>query len=381
MKVLVILNILSLSSCFDFPTDDVACSSNQECKQPKDCPQVVKDFKEKKIQPKICNFRVRSLSVCCDTVRATKPVKTAPGNAVPLSCGEKNTKQVFQFQLGARQGDLAELLKDSPVKIPKSFTNEALVVGGKEVEENSYPWMAALGSRTKESVDGGIRWFCGGSLISSQMVLTAAHCVEQPGSEFSLDVVRLGAHNLGESDFENVDDYVPKEVIIHPQYKNNESFPEHDIAIIVLQTEAGGVRMRNEVSPVCLPPQDKEVPPGAPVLVAGWGATTEGGVFADRLQEVTVNVTDQLKCQDLYRKLVGAEIGQDILCAGLDEGGKDACQGDSGGPLVAVQGDGKYQLVGVVSAGIGCARRNVPGLYAKVSHHMGWVEGVRARIQ
>jgi len=180
MKVLVILNILSLSSCFDFPTDDVACSSNQECKQPKDCPQVVKDFKEKKIQPKICNFRVRSLSVCCDTVRATKPVKTAPGNAVPLSCGEKNTKQVFQFQLGARQGDLAELLKDSPVKIPKSFTNEALVVGGKEVEENSYPWMAALGSRTKESVDGGIRWFCGGSLISSQMVLTAAHCVEVP---------------------------------------------------------------------------------------------------------------------------------------------------------------------------------------------------------
>ena len=50
-------------------------------------------------------------------------------------------------------------------------------------------------------------------------------------------MVRLGAHNLGESEDENVDDYVPKQVIIHPEYRDNESFPEHDIAVIILQTE------------------------------------------------------------------------------------------------------------------------------------------------
>ena len=51
-----------------------------------------------------------------------------------------------------------------------------------------------------------------------------------------LDVVRLGAHNLGESEFEDVDDYVPQQVFVHPQYKQG-NFPENDIAIVVLQTE------------------------------------------------------------------------------------------------------------------------------------------------
>jgi len=49
--------------------------------------------------------------------------------------------------------------------------------------------------------------------------------------------VRLGAHNLGESDHEEVDDYIPEQVILHPEYKDNTTFPTHDIAIIVLQTE------------------------------------------------------------------------------------------------------------------------------------------------
>ena len=208
-------------------------------------------------------------------------------------------------------------------------------------------------------------------------------------------MVRLGAHNLGESEIEDVDDYVPKQVLVHPEYKGNTSFPVHDIAAIVLQTEGrgtlqthvgfscyiaitdSGVRMRKEVSPVCLPAPNSQVPAGSPVLVAGWGAISEGGLEADRLQEVTVEVTGHMRCRTAYKQLVGADIGGDILCAGLEEGGKDACQGDSGGPLVSEQGDGTFRLVGVVSAGLGCARRNVPGLYADVSKHMDWIEAVQ----
>merc|ERR1711915_922947 len=71
-----------------------------------------------------------------------------------------------------------------------------------------------------------------------------------------------------------------------------------------------------------------------------------------------------------------AELGEDILCAGLQEGGKDACQGDSGGPLVQEREDGSFNLVGVVSAGIGCARRDIPGLYADVESHLSWINSV-----
>ena len=47
-------------------------------------------------------------------------------------------------------------------------------------------------------------------------------------------------------------------------------------------------------------------------------------------------------------------------------------QGDSGGPLVSNTG-GHHTLVGVVSAGIGCARPNLPGIYTDVHHYLGWI--------
>ena len=88
-----------------------------------------------------------------------------------------------------------------------------------------------------------------------------------------------------------------------------------------------------------------------------------------------MELTNHTRCRTVYQQLVGEEVGEDILCAGVEDGGKDACQGDSGGPLVSEQG-GVYHLVGVVSAGLGCARRNVPGLYADVARHMDWIDGV-----
>jgi len=89
-----------------------------------------------------------------------------------------------------------------------------------------------------------------------------------------------------------------------------------------------------------------------------------------------VKVTEPSRCRSIYRDLANAELGEDILCAGLQEGGKDACQGDSGGPLVQERDDGSFNLVGVVSAGIGCARRDIPGLYADVEAHLSWIDGV-----
>ena len=102
-------------------------------------------------------------------------MKSLPDNPVELVCGKRNVRREFQFLLQPRQGDLPSSLTEKPVSLSKELLDQStLVVGGDEVEENAYPWMAALGTRSNDRMV----WFCGGSLINNKMVLTAAHCVK-----------------------------------------------------------------------------------------------------------------------------------------------------------------------------------------------------------
>jgi hypothetical protein len=87
------------------------------------------------------------------------------------------------------------------------------------------------------------------------------------------------------------------------------------------------------------------------------------------LMKVTVPIVDNGACNSVY----GA-ITANMLCAGYSDGGKDACQGDSGGPLVVPNGSGGWLQAGVVSFGHGCARPNVPGVYARVSRYISWMQ-------
>ena len=296
---------------------------------------------------------------------------------VNIGCGISRKRTIFQLRLQPRQGALPVNLKAST---SRPDDNQVLVVGGNEVEENSYPWMAALGSSDPDS--GRVTWFCGGSYLGGNLVLTAAHCVPAPGSGLSLDLVRLGAHNLALETEASAEDYRVRSVISHPDYDDSGVIPLNDIAILALDTPESGVTEKPEVSPICLPaPGEVRLPAGSEVMVAGWGATMEGGVTADRLQEVRVEVTEAGRCRQVYREALGVELPDTILCAGHEAGGKDACQGDSGGGLLhraeSGSGDrGAWTQVGLVSAGIGCARRGVPGLYTRLSSYLDWIQAV-----
>jgi trypsin len=85
--------------------------------------------------------------------------------------------------------------------------------------------------------------------------------------------------------------------------------------------------------------------------------------------KVDVPIVDRETCDQQYEQ-TGRDVTTDMLCAGVDEGGKDACQGDSGGPVY----DADNALVGVVSWGLGCARPGFAGVYARVGHFVSWIE-------
>lgn len=65
--------------------------------------------------------------------------------------------------------------------------------------------------------------------------------------------------------------------------------------------------------------------------------------------------------------------GTKVCALSRDETPRDACPGDSGGPLMAERPDGLYELVGVVSTGVGCGNPDFPGIYTKVSAYVDWI--------
>ena len=215
------------------------------------------------------------------------------------------------------------------------------VVGGSTVPPGQYTFVAAL------LQDGS--QICGGSVIASQWVLTAAHCVPngfQPGYSVS----------VGDVDYTKGRVIAVDGVARHPGYDATGA-SENDVALLHLAAASG-------VTPIALAPvgNDTYEANGAPVVVAGWGSQVPvvGLVppLDSQMRQVGLTVVDDATCtQDL-------DAATQICAEGLL---KDSCQGDSGGPLFAVLPDGRPLQVGTVSYGQGCAIPTFPGVYGEVN--------------
>ena len=126
---------------------------------------------------------------------------------------------------------------------------------------------------------------------------------------------------------------------------------------------------------VATPELDEQyaVPLGDAVVI-GWGATSEGAQTTPQLMRVWVDVQDRATCEANYQEVIpSTDITDNMLCAGLPEGGQDSCQGDSGGFLGAPVGNGRYVQLGIVSWGVGCARPNLFGVYTRVANYGDWI--------
>jgi len=238
------------------------------------------------------------------------------------------------------------------------------IVGGAETEINEYPWMASIADSQESQ-------FCGGTLIASQWVLTAAHCMfkdqagTQPQTAGELLVV-LGEHDLlteGEAS------KIPKKavkvskIINHKDY-NSPSSTNNDITLLQLAEEVD----MNVYTPACLPSTADNFE-GKNAWVYGWGTTDYGGASSNKLLEVEVPVVSNTVCAAAMPEFT---ITDSMLCAG-GVAGKDGCQGDSGGPLT-VDVDGKHVLIGDVSFGNKCGLAGKYGVYGDVAFFKTWID-------
>uniref|UniRef100_A0A3P9J2B2 Peptidase S1 domain-containing protein n=1 Tax=Oryzias latipes TaxID=8090 RepID=A0A3P9J2B2_ORYLA len=226
------------------------------------------------------------------------------------------------------------------------------IVGGQDAPAGFWPWQVSL---------QGPSHFCGGSLINNQWVLTAAHCFPS-GSASDVNVV-LGLQSLQGSNPNNVSRTITR-LILHPNYNSN----DNDIALLQLSSP---INFTNYITPVCLPSTNSTFYSGVNTWVTGWGNIGSGVSLPapQTLQEVQVPIVGNRQCKCSYG---ASSITDNMVCAGLLEGGKDSCQGDSGGPLVIKQNN-RWIQAGVVSFGNGCALPNFPGVYTRVSQYQTWI--------
>ncbi|CAN7937924.1 unnamed protein product, partial [Ixodes hexagonus] len=188
------------------------------------------------------------------------------------------------------------------------------IVGGVEARPIEFPWQISLRRRAPfTNEDQGHS--CGGSIISEQYIVTAAHCVEGPYAYPSSFVVVVGDQSIFQRDA-----------------------TEDGFAVESRCSEGGS----------SLPP---------------------------RLQKADLPIVDHNVCRHYYSHVM--EVYDDtMVCAGPMYGGRGVCQGDSGGPLQCRRSDGRYVLAGATSWGVKCAGQNQPGVFAKISTQVDWIKYV-----
>ncbi|XP_036602147.1 chymotrypsin-like elastase family member 2A [Trichosurus vulpecula] len=249
--------------------------------------------------------------------------------------------------------------------VPTYQPNVMRVVGGEDVQPNSWPWQASL----QYSSNGKWSHTCGGVLIDQNWVMTAAHCI----SSSRTYRVQLGKHSLSSSEEGSLTVSVSK-LVVHERW-NEQLANGYDIAMVKL---ASSVSLSDKIQLACLPAAGTILPNNYACYVTGWGRLQTNGVAPDILQQALLPVVDYATCS--RSNWWGSSVKNTMVCAGGD-GVVSSCNGDSGGPLNCQADDGHWEVHGVVSFGstLGCNYYQKPSVFTRVSNYNDWIEKVIAK--
>ncbi|XP_037783659.1 clotting factor B-like [Penaeus monodon] len=296
------------------------------CRRITECPEVAQFAHRREV--KFCGTRGRLALVCCPRDSTSCPsTGNNDGIAAPVvnfECGRQATRAVsFPGGLLSRRRRQSLFGQSIGIGAPEAKIDAVVaVVGGITAQISTWPWMALLGELDSTKTPD---WFCAGSLINDQWILTAAHCLDSRTPESYTRRTRS-----------------------RPRARPNP-----------------GQRIAN-VSPL-----------------SRLGKTQSGGHRSSTLQEVQVKVFPSSTCHAQYKDLTffnrvwPSGIAGETMCAGTTAGGKDACQGDSGGPAVHFECN-RYTLAGVISKGYDCGLRDFAGLYVNVRQlfYLQWIKQI-----
>ncbi|EDW00759.1 GH21062 [Drosophila grimshawi] len=230
------------------------------------------------------------------------------------------------------------------------------IVGGWETKIEHFPHQVSLQLKGRHK--------CGGTILSSSIILTAAHCLPMftNPNEYAI--------RAGSTLWSSGGSYVRVRQIIRHEQFNAPTLMNNDIAMVLLQQP---LIFSPSIQPIEIVAPVDMVPAKAQLFVSGWGSTTvEQLTTAPRLHYTAIVQLDRVSCTKNY---FGAGIvTHTMFCAGSKSGlgERDSCMGDSGGPLIT-HIDGRFKLLGIVSWGLGCANAHYPGVYTHVTAYSDWL--------
>ncbi|XP_065335987.1 transmembrane protease serine 9-like [Cloeon dipterum] len=267
-----------------------------------------------------------------------------------------------------------DALENNGGKLKSEFGETQRLYGGYDSRPDAHPWHAQVENIHTISI-------CGGTLISTKAVLTAAHCIfGLNASDFD---VTIGVYDRKSSYSPKIQINTPSRLISHPNYTSGQF--HYDIGLMIFDEEQFNIT--EHVRPICLWNEDASLERVSEnqAVVIGFGITDSNKTLPETLQEAKLQIRSHKVCYLSNRRFFQKYLKPgDNFCAGYTNG-TTACHGDSGGSL-SLEKNGRWFIRGIVSFGMSKKSANASGgaqetvcnpnsysLFTDVANYMDWI--------